>query len=245
MYILIDHERMVVTHRHENKETIGNFAHVELGNTATVIMKDNHVEGFKDFSDFELKMLYTNLCGQTFTAYNKDLLTTQIIEQCKLLPESNVNELELGIQAQRIERKDKGHYKYKPSSNDPEELEDKYKAPALVSVKGYVPNDTVNFVPKTRTPATIVPVESTNRYLPNDNIATTVRLPRVESDTIKLPPTKGATKMVWDIANSCYEQHPIVDKELRGMVASKCEEAGINPSTVSVQFSKWKQTKNI
>jgi hypothetical protein len=48
---------------------------------------------------------------------------------------------------------------------------------------------------------------------------------------------------VWQIADECYAEHPILDKVLRKMVADACEAEGINSSTMSVQHSKWKQTK--
>lgn len=50
------------------------------------------------------------------------------------------------------------------------------------------------------------------------------------------PPRKGKTKMAWDIANRLKDQG-------RDAIIAACLEAGLNKSTASVQYSKWKKAQ--
>jgi hypothetical protein len=63
------------------------------------------------------------------------------------------------------------------------------------------------------------------------------------NETPTQPKSGSKTGRVWEIAEQCYLKHSIFDKVLRKMVADACEAEGINSSTMSVQFSKYKQSK--
>lgn len=59
------------------------------------------------------------------------------------------------------------------------------------------------------------------------------------------PKAGSTTGQVWDIADAIKAKNPDMDKkEIRNQVVAKCEAAGINKSTASVQFGKWWGSKN-
>jgi hypothetical protein len=70
--------------------------------------------------------------------------------------------------------------------------------------------------------------------------------PRTAATPGDAPKFGSKTGRVWEIAEAIYAQHalPIADfKALRRQIVEACEAEGINGSTASVQFSKWKNTK--
>lgn len=71
------------------------------------------------------------------------------------------------------------------------------------------------------------------------------RKPRSESDVITERPRENSTSaLIWSIADKHFEN--VKDpKALRKLVMAECEKEGINLSTVSVQFGKWKAYQNV
>lgn len=60
------------------------------------------------------------------------------------------------------------------------------------------------------------------------------------------PKAGSSTGRVWDIADEESAKYGAADrtgKEVRRVVIARCEAEGINPSTASVQFGKWKSSQ--
>lgn len=73
------------------------------------------------------------------------------------------------------------------------------------------------------------------------------KAPKASSEA-KAPSKPGATKRVWEIADSKYAiQVPTPEniKLFRKAVVDACEAEGINPGTAATQFGKWKATKGL
>lgn len=65
--------------------------------------------------------------------------------------------------------------------------------------------------------------------------------PRAPAGPGGRPAAGSATGKVWELADQARAAHgegPL-DKEFRRSVIKACEAAGVNPSTASVQYSKW------
>ncbi len=236
MPILIDREQMCVRYRHANQGIIWNLMAVEFTHTSVVAMDENMVEAYNRFTDYELKMLYTNLCGQKYTGYARDILITTVKGLIQSLVQSEATGLELAVQAMSITDPDKDEYfMYQKGSIRPKRCEEPYIPPALTSVAGFVP------APAPPKPASAAPAHHTQA-------ASTYTAPRNPS-TVMLPaeaPKAGSlTGEVWVIAEQVYQKNgcPSDFKSIRKIIVDRCVQRGINPSTASVQFSKWRSTK--
>jgi hypothetical protein len=234
MPILIDTEEMCVRYRHGNINAIWNLMAIEFTHTAVVATYEHVIESYERFTDYELKMLYLNLCGQKYTGFARDALITTVRDLILSLPESELNGLELSIQASTINDID-NFYRYIKGSNKPQKQEERYVPPALTSVAGYVP------APAPPKPASAAPAQHTQ--------AASTYVPQPRPSTVVLPaeaPKAGSlTGEVWVIAEQVYQENgkPSDFKSIRKIIVDKCVERGINASTASVQFGKWKSTK--
>lgn len=247
MFICIDRARLCVLYKHENQAAIVSLANLEIPENAIVVMSATDPDSFERFTDFELKVLFENLCGEKHTGYNRPFLIKSVVMLVRLLTESKINPIEVEEQLASVGCTDE-QYKYAPGCSIPSKQMDLYTPAALVTVAGYVPYPKLYHVPNARQSVfkAVAGVNQTVAGLQGSNDAepTTPRAPRVRAEGPVTAPAVGSkTGAVWVIADKCYSEHPIIDKVLRKMVADSCELAGINSSTMSVQYSKWKQTK--
>lgn len=60
-----------------------------------------------------------------------------------------------------------------------------------------------------------------------------------QSANAQTRPSKGATKLVWEIADRITGDGPID----RAVIIAACEAEGINKSTAGTQYSKWKRAR--
>lgn len=242
MPILLDREHMCVRYRHVNENALLNIMAIEFTHTAVVYMSENMIESYSRFTDYELKMLYTNMCGQKYQGYSRDILMTTVMHMVQSLPSSELNGFELAIQAAKITIEDDGFYRYAKGSQSPERVNDRYLPPALVAVVGYVPaptpNNTASAAPAHHTQAASVPAQHTKPQ--------SVTLPA------EAPKAGSKTGRVWEIAETVLRQKleakerdggQLDVKALRKNIVELCEAEGINSSTASVQYGKWKTTK--
>jgi hypothetical protein len=243
MPVLIDREQMCVRYRHVNENVIWNLMAIEFTHTSVIAMNENMVESYDRFTDYELKMLYLNLCGQKYTGYARDILVTQVKGLVQSLPQSEVNGFELSIQVTQIREGEENYYRYVKGSNVVEKRTEPYVPAALTSVAGYVP------APVAPQPASAAPAHATQA-------ASTSAAPRSPT-SITLPaeaPKAGSkTGRVWEIAETEYKKElehrekfggAFDAKALRKSIIFNCEAEGINGSTASVQYGKWKTTKS-
>lgn len=241
MSILIDRDQMCVRYRHDNNQVIWNLMAIEFTHTSCVSMDENNSGSYERFTDYELKMLYLNLCGQKYTGYARDLLIGNVKTLVQSLPQADVNGLELSIQAGRIQDTE-FYYRYARGSMVPQKVEEQYNPPALTSVAGYVPAPITTPAPNAA-PASATQAASTFAPAPRPG---TIVLPA------EAPKAGSKTGRVWEIAEAQWKQkteeaerfNRILDvKSLRKEIIELCEKEGINSSTASVQHGKWKSTK--
>lgn len=224
MYALLDKERMCVLYKHQDLGALMNLMHIEASEFSAVIVASR--TPWDRFTDLELKTLYSNLCGQKYEGYNRDNLVHLINSYLDSLEVSKINVGEVAIQANSIGFSDDQYYRYLPGSSTPQVLNEVFKHIPLTAVQGFVPSATPTLPVKT------APVRATQA-------ATGITTPSA-------PSPKGATGMVWVIADRILAEVGSADiKALRKAIVTACEAQGINPSTASVQYGKWRQTKNI
>lgn len=252
MWILINQENMIVTHRHPSLQCINNVDYIESWNISTVTMEDSHAPSFERFTDYELKMLYENLCGKKFEGYNQPALIQAVAAEIQKVPVSNIDVNEAMLQSSKIPLKREAHYRYNRGAANPIEQEDLFKPEPLVSVPGYLPTLKNNYIPtnriETKHNVDIKPNAMVTAMMEKqDNGVKVPRAPRQPSEGASdVPKAGGKTRAVWDIADAVLGENAGSDKKsLRKLVAQRCEEAGINSSTMSVQFSKWSASKNL
>ena len=232
---------MCVRYKHVNENVIWNIMAIEFTHTACVAMNENMVEAYERFTDYELKMLYLNLCGQKYTGYAREILVTTVKGMVQSLPTSDLNGFELSIQASSI-LDTQFYYRYQKGANQPLKVAEPFVAPALTSVAGYTP------VPVAPPAAQAAPAHAMQA-------ASAPAAPRNPS-SVTLPaeaPKAGSkTGRVWEIAELVLREtlesnerdgKAFDVKSLRKAIVEKCESEGINGSTASVQFGKWKTTK--
>ena len=228
MYVLIDKERMCITHRHLRKDAIANVAHIEMAHTSTIICDEMDYVTFESFTDAELNRLMVSMCGQRYESIDRYGLVQMVRAVCFSLYPSIIDGFEAAKQAMSIPMIDDGYYKYQPGSDLPTPLDDLYAVKPLTgSANPQVvlpPAPVFKTAPAARTQVASAPVK---------------RAPATNADA---PKHGSKTGRVWEIADSIYTPGADI-KALRGKIIAACEAEGINSSTASVQFSKWKQTK--
>lgn len=247
MFICIDRARLCVLYKHEDQAAIVSLANLEIPENAIVVMSATDPDSYERFTDFELKVLFENLCGEKHTGYNRPFLIKSVTMLVRLLTESKINPIEVEQQLASVGCTDE-QYKYAPGCSVPSKQIDLYVPTALVTVAGYVPYPKLYHVPSARQ-SVFKAVAGVNKIVAamQGNSEPELGAPRVPRPRTEGPVTAPAvgskTGKVWELAEKCYAQHATIDKVLRKMVADACESAGINSSTMSVQYSKWKQTK--
>jgi hypothetical protein len=245
MHLLIDRERLCVLYKHPNLGVLSNIAHIEAAHSpVTIAHYDDYQYGFASLTDWELRVLHEHLCGQKYTGYIRDHLERTIVALCECVPESDIVPHEVLIQAACIPEGDDRYYKYVKGSSFPNPQEDLFAAPALKTPQGIYPAVPIT-APEKTPPAscTLAAALLTTARKPAEGSAPRSSAPRPESNE---PPKQGSkTGRVWTLADDVLAKHaaPYEWKKVRAEVAAACEADGINSSTMSVQFSKWKKTK--
>ena len=251
---LIDRERMFLVHRHQSLECINNLDYIETWNITTVTLEDTHAASFKCFSDYELKLLHENLCGEKFEGYNYEALIQSVAALIQRTAYTDANVSETIAQANTIPMSfnRENTYRYVKGASKPEETVDLFTPPAITAVENYVPVLKPNYVPKvrieTKRNVDIKPNPIVTAMMESSGSAPkTPRAPRDPSVAGSEAPRDGSkTKVVWTIADEIQAANPNLDKKaLSKLVAARCEQEGVNPSTRSVQFSKWAASKGL
>lgn len=244
MFIVIDRERLCVIYKHENQAAIVNLANIECPESAIVAISATDPDSYGIFTDFELKTLFYNICGQMHTGYNRPFLLKSVLMLIGLLPETECTLEDVNRQYDAVAKWDQCDFEYEQGSIAPFPRPEGYMPPALTSVAGYTPTHKLYYVPDPRQ-RVFKPVAGVNPLVPLPSTPAYKRDPdALRSTEIPVAPKEGSkTRRVWEIADKCLTDHTTMDKILRNLVATACENEGINSSTMSVQFSKWKQAK--
>jgi hypothetical protein len=252
MQILIDLERLCVLYKGLDGATLMNVANIEVPRSAVAVIDAEDHDSYSRFTDYELKIMYYNMCGNQITTFNRPFLIKEVALLVKLLPVTEFNAHNAAAQVEwiaknvYIDNMDNGQYRYAHGSAQPAAQPDLFKVAALVSVKGHVPADKRYFARDPVSRVVTALVAGNNPLIPAAHVPQPrdPNAPPRSSDAPSAPPKAGSkTGRVWAIADEQYALHSTIDKTLRNMVAVACEKEGINSSTMSVQYSKWKSTK--
>lgn len=244
MQILVDLERLCILYKHPNQAALMSLANIEVPESAVVVMSATDPDSYERFTDYELKVMFNNICGMAHDGFHRSDLIQSVRRLVGMLPETQLNPAEVEAQLLTIKEPEQGGYRYVFGSQVPAAQQDLFTPAALVTVPGHKPKDKKYFVrnPKHEVIKCSEPPKG-NPLLPEAHVPT----PRTSSTEPREPsgPPKAGSKTgrVWEICNACYAQHPHLDKQLRKLVADACEKEGINSSTMSVQHSKWKLSK--
>lgn len=240
MHLLIDRDRMCVLYKHPNVTVLDCLAHIELQESATVIAEIHEDdEFFGTLTDWELRLLHEHLCGQKYHGYGRDHLIRTVRALCEVLEIANVGITEALTQAQAIPDDDKGFYRFVPGSMTPAPQEELFYPAALKTAPGFAPSVPLNRPEKTA-PSVLSFPATLYKNVPRAAVTITDYKPSA-------PPATGSkTGRVWEIADGIFGAQDVANadwKALRKQIVEACEAEGINSSTASVQYSKWKQTK--
>jgi hypothetical protein len=230
---------MVVRYKHPNVNHLSNLVHIELSHVPTAIIQCNNIWEFETLTDLELKKLYESMCGQKYTGYSRYILIQNVFNLCKLLPNSELNGFALDCQANFIQEDDDRFYRYQPTARVPKLQQELYLAKPLTASAAYNPVLTSTYAPQTA-PASTPQAQTAQTQAPKQQTARATREPSGEA-----PKQGSKTGRVWEIAEELYKNAVgVVNfKLLRSAIVSACEGEGINSSTASVQYGKWKNTK--
>jgi hypothetical protein len=249
MHVLINKDRCVFLGKHQDENALLNLSWLESPNTACAVLKCDVQFELDTLTDYELKHLYRNTCGVDHIGFSRDALLTVVHELLQRMPESDFDKHELQSQCNSVDRLDLSCYKYVKGSTKPEKLVDLFE-PDPVIVARNLENESAAvaaapLVKQQYIDAVPAYVPKHTASTPNSSAAT--RTPRVPSDGPSEAPKAGSkTGRVWEIADVIYIQSGQSSdfKTLRRQIVEACEAEGINSSTASVQFGKWKHTKS-
>lgn len=246
MYVLINRELLTVLYKNRHFSALDNIRHIECPETGTLLtcVAEGKDTIFGTLTDLELRLLHRNLCGQSFDGYSRPHLIATVAAMCMALPEDDINVYEAELQAMKIPFGDKEYYKFQPGSVEPLPVADLFYPLVKKTAKLSIP-----FIPVEPPPLPTPQYKALLAQYDEHKAAKDAKEPRAARESnpsTYVPPAGGSkTGRVWEIAEPIYQAAPDKTnwKEIRKAVVSACEAEGINSSTASVQYGKWRRTK--
>lgn len=242
MFICIDLERLRVLYKHPDQASVMNLANIEVPESAIVVMSATDAGSYERFTDYELKVLFANICGMQHDGFHRGGLIQSVVRLVAMLPETQLRASEVLEQLDWIKEPEQGEYRYQYGSTVPLQQQELFLPEGLVSVAGHKPANKKYYVRPVNKVHAYNDKVGNNPFLPEVHVPTP-RDPSAPREVAEAPKVGSKTGRVWAIADECYAKHPHFDKQLRKLVADQCEKEGINSSTMSVQFSKYKHSK--
>ena len=232
MYISMNMQTLQILHKHPSMNCILNLVHLESPNESCRVCDVDLA--LKKRSELELKIMFKNLTGSDhIPADYKD----QVLELVCAIPVTDVDVAEVARLAATVGPHDKKKYRYVKG-----QFSSFFNQPLF--------DDTpknLTFV-KSESTGMMMPVyndEQKAKRAVRDNVVKTPREPKAPKEpgeASSRPKAGSATGKVWDIADEIAAT--ITDeKALRKSVIDKCTQEGINKSTASVQFGKWRNSR--
>jgi hypothetical protein len=245
MYISLNMKDMRVMHKHPSINVISNLVYLEAPKERCNISSLDMC--LYKLTDLELKLLYKNTIGDD--KYPNELAKILLGYIAAYVPVTDVIPEELAKFAATVGPNDKKTYKYikgqftsfvSPTVLDhPVSTPRNYPEPppAFFPKKPSILDD-LNDDDPIPTEADITIFESQGK-----NLTKPQRTPRDPFTGPSSRPKEGSTTgKVWDIADELFVTIKD-DKQLRKAVIERCTKEGINSSTTSVQFGKWKSAR--
>lgn len=248
MHILFDLTNGRALARHESYMALAALAYIQFANLDTVHVRCGENKAYSILSKEQVASVLIQCGIKPGTAYNENVKAMRAaIEDAPWLQLPFTLE-QLTEQAHAIAAKDDQPYAFDPNSTKPERLT-AWHSPPQRNVKREDCSQRVHFAAGPAAagakmapppPAKVGP--SKRPQAPAGPAAPTAapKPPRAPSGPATRPKAGTSTGKVWDIADALAPEHEGDDKALRKAVVSACEKEGINASTASVQFGKWK-----
>lgn len=235
MYVSLNMQLMTVMHKHPSINVVSNLVYLEAPKSLCHISTID--DCLKDKTDLEVKMLYRNTIGTDpkESDFRKKLLyyIAARVEVTDVHPE------ELAKFAASVNPTDKKVYKYIKGQFS------SFLNPTLLDKPIEGPRHYQDPPPATyaKKPSILDDLKDDDP-LPED-VPAVKREPRQARNLAQpsdRPKAGSTTGKVWDIADEISQT--ISDpKALRKAVIERCTQEGINSSTASVQFGKWKNSR--
>ena len=102
MFILINRDQLIITHKHLSKAALVSVASIEMEASKTFICDEMNVASFNDLTDLELILIHLNMCGQEFESLDRDALVRAVRGICHSMYESNIDGFEAAKQSMSI-----------------------------------------------------------------------------------------------------------------------------------------------
>ena len=232
MYISMNMQTLQILHKHPSMNCVLNLVHLESPNQACRICDVDLA--IKSRSELELKLMYKNLTGKdTIPPDYKE----QVSELVCAIQVSDVDVGEVARLAATVGPHDKKKYTY---------IKGQFSSFFNQPIFDDTPKN-IQFEKNERT-GLMMPVytdEPKAKRAARENVVKEPREPKAPKEpgeASSRPKAGSATGKVWDIADE-VALTLTDEKALRKSVIDKCIQEGINKSTASVQFGKWRSSR--
>lgn len=257
MHVLFDITNARPIARHDSHRALAALAYIQFANVDTVIIRAGENRSYTIFSAEQLNSIALAL-GLNLAAnmpYNERIKATRHALETKdflLLPYTTE---QLERQAFAIKPSESKPLRFDPDGDVPKsspkwsfdpqtnrKREDSSHAHEFAAGLGYG----VGVAPPPPATATDdAPRRPSASPAPRPKASSTPAAPKAPRAPAapSARPKGGSTGKVWDIADSLKGKHGDDHKALRKAVVEACAAEGINSSTASVQFGKWKASQ--
>src|SRR5690606_24827302 len=130
---------------HPSLRMLDNLRHIECQQAVIITGYQDGV--FGDLTDLEVRMLYRNMCGQSFEGFARWHLEATLIAMCDAIPVCAYNSIEVSTQAHCVQEDDEDFYKFVPGAFAPAVQNVLFRAAAL-QTQGV----TLPYTPREKTP---------------------------------------------------------------------------------------------
>lgn len=243
MYILVDRENMKFLHKHPDPFVLCNVAWLENAGSSCIFPIDD-AHDLREFTNLELKLLYSNTTGNEYgQKENRNALLQIVYELASRIEPSDLNAREAEEQASSIEDSKAGHYKYVRGAKRPVLMADLFNRPFLTVSANVAAEKSAaagNY------PALAARPKAERAAITTDKPATDgVVRPAAESG-----PKRGTAKaIIWDTADEMWEaagkptDKPAV-LELRKRIMDRLEtEEAIKRASASSELGNWHKAR--
>lgn len=247
MYTSIDLDGLRFVHAHPDLRAVQALADIELAHTSVLIVELETVRDLDRFTVLELQKLLESTTGAPATGLpNRHAYAQALFGAAKELTSRDVNVFEVIAAAKYAMEKytDGERLRYVKGHPLPELMAELWE-PASAHSRSDLhalraagaaadPTPAPASGPAAAPPAAPAPQ-------PGARVARVARAPAsAQSGPATRPASGSTTGRVWDIADAAFAQSGATPtKEFRRDVIARCEAAGINKSTASVQYGRW------
>lgn len=246
MNILIDKNRLLFLGKHESSNALLCLAWLQAHEADCAVLECDNPFQLNSLTDFQLKSLYKNTTDVDHVGFNRAALLSVVHEVITRMEVSDIVVSEIEIQAASIPESESDIcYRYVKGSFIPEQVSDIFEPDGIRLVRDIE-----------REAAAVAAAPAVKRAY--DAIAPPIQrayntpaprssAPRSDGPA-EAPKSGSKTGKVWEVADAILAQHaqPVADiKALRRQIVAACEAEGINGSTASVQYGKWKNSKGL